>query len=252
MVDKGKVGLIVAMVVACVVAILAGPSKAFFSQRSGERRFYEMLMNLGTAAGMFDPWPSNPFTDKPLETYVWIPRDNYRITEKIPLYIERWYSPYKAGVAPSPYRGGFVPPPLEWVPEVKDARLLIRKAPFDKRIKVLLRSSHSIPRHPPEAYFPEPKTVPPHWLHGRPVKYKELDGDFAWVDLYPGESFVRFVPNLLDYWYLRKGPDGRMYVKCAVPAPKTYSGYKEIWLPVEGRYRLQFNFSNIMEFEIRQ
>jgi len=244
--------LIVVMLTTCVVATVAGPLKAFFGRRNGEQRFYEMLLNLGTVPNMFDFWPLNPFTDKPLETYVWIPRGEYQTTEKIPLYIERWHSPRRIGAVPAPYIGGFVPPPCEWAPEVRDARLLIRRAPFRKRIKVVLKSSRSVPRYPPKVYFPDPKTVPSHWLHGRPVKYKELDGEFAWVDLYPGESFVRFVPNLIDYWCLKKGPDSRMYVKCAVPAPKSYLGYKEIWLPIEGRYKLQFNFSNIIEFEIRR
>jgi len=118
-----------------------------------------------------------------------------------------------------------------------------------------------IPKYPREVLFPDPDKIPHYWLHGKPVKAKEFIGGGPWVDLYPGESFVRYAPNIKDFWVTRKGPDGRIYVMCLMAisdeeGKRVKVGYekeiKALWLPIEGRYRVQYGTSNIIEFEIRQ
>jgi len=213
------------------------------------------------------------FVDEPTELYVWTPRYAYYTKDKIPLYCEMWASPARTahwGVAQVPMEqetflwealfrfrglkhcmGGFSRP-----------KLLIRRAPFQKPMLVALKKFEEMPKYPPEVLFPDPEKIPCHWLHGMPVKYKEVckfsiysEKDWSYsaeITLPKGGSFVRLIPDLLECWVTKKDENGRLYVKCIVPAPNTFWGVKSVWLPIEGRYRLQFWDSNIIEFEIRQ
>jgi len=220
----------------------------------------------------FDFYPVNPekvyyheerlWRQFPTEEYIWTPKIVFCTTDRIPMYMETWYSPNRRNVSwrpgemvefSPPFVETFAPPPLNWTAEIGPSpRLLIRRAPFNKRIKVLLKEYEEGPKHPFHVYFPNPERIPCHWLHGTPTKYSKRLGNYVEVELNPGKSFVQHVPNLLDYWYLRKDSCGRIYVKCAIPAPRTFKGYREVWLPIEGRYRVQYGTSNIIEFEIRQ
>jgi len=140
--------------------------------------------------------------------------------------------------------------------------LLTRRAPFDEPVVVALIKHRNRPAYEPEELFPDPQTFPTHWLHGNPVKAQKFTpSDFigdggkgyeADVEMGSGDSFVRCIPNLLDLWVKKRGGDGRIYVKCWVYAPDSMFGIKPVWLPIEGRYRVQYGTSNIIEFEIRQ
>jgi len=205
------------------------------------------------------------------EIYIWIPRYAYNVGDRITLYCEYFASPKRMAQAGAKLELLDLPSlPFEWCHRVyrctgaarRDrGKLLVRRAPFHRKIKVLIKNWQDYKKMlvlPKEACFPPPERIPRHWLHGNPVKFKDCIYDAIWkvyfasADLRPGESFVRAVPNLLDYWYLKKGADGRMYVLCAVPAPDTFWRIKTVWLPLEGRYRVQHFESNVIEFEIRQ
>jgi len=244
------------LMVACAVCLVATPP----NRRVNVNEFLEPFTHK-----FFDFWPVNPPDPSkqgyPYEYYVWMPKHFYQAGERIPFYHEVWYSPNRESIVG---RGKgifqiFYPIPEESVEfgtlsEV-GCRLLIRRAPFKKKVIVIFRDYDKVPKYPFNTYFPDPQEIPFHWLHGNPVKYEKSWEPFdVTLNFYPGESFVRYVPNLLDYWYLKKDSRGRIYVKCAVPSLQTrgyHRNHREVWLPIEGRYRMQYRKSNIIEFDIR-
>ena len=189
-----------------------------------------------------------PGTYDPYETYIWTPRCSYRASDKIPLYVETFLSPARVHHDVESVLEIFRDPVFEGLYTwptcgVRPAfsKVKIQKAPFKKIVRVVMKELEDVKLLPKTEYFPDPKTIPTHWLHGNPVKYEALDYISIMrlyhveVRLAPGESFVRRIPNLLDFWRIRRGKDGKIYIYCAIRAD-TPTGWKGIWLPIEGRY----------------
>jgi len=223
------------------------PEKVYYEPLNPEKSYYEHKQG-------------RAWTQIPIERYIWIPQDVFSPHDEIPLHIETWCSPKRRDivcehgkiieVSKPPFTRTFRRPPI-YEAEILGPRLLIRRWPFSKRVRVVLKGYYEIRKRPLDVFFPSPDKIAHHWLHGTPVRYSKHYEDCVEVDLYPGDSFVQYVPNLLDYWYLKKDSRGRIHVKCEVPVLHTPEGYREVWLPIEGRYRVQYSRSNIIEFNIR-
>jgi len=186
----------------------------------------------------------NPPTIKVAKLYVWCTPTVIRWGEKISLYIE------------------YVAQEKTWFTPVSPIRLTVEDPTYllIKRGKwtVLLRdgsppSEDTIPpRLSRDEWLPKEHEVPYWRLHGQRLVFPDEE-DF--VHMQPGDSFVRRIPDLTALFRTKKTPDGRVWVLCIRYIRRGRDSYEGIieWLPIEGRYRLQWAYSsNIIEFEIRQ
>jgi len=174
--------------------------------------------------------------------YIWTDNFTYKVGDKITLWIER--------VAVRELLFSAISP----IQSIQDNvwMLLIKRGDKVVTFKTLL------PRLEKHEWLPSKPEIPVWRLHGRrlvsPRTYEVPPGVIIEdeVRMSPGDSFVRRIPDLIKLFAIKRTPDGRVWVKCARVASRAPLGYKEIWLPIDGRYKVQWGCSNIIEFEIRQ
>jgi len=175
-----------------------------------------------------------------MKFWIWTERDVYKVGEKIVLFTELVAKERFSGCASDPitfakvadnytlrlYRDGYVVEPKRWP-------------------KVWSR----------DEYMVKPGEVPYWRLHGqRQVFAKDKTFPLGptvpdYLQMEPGDSHVEKIPDLMSL-FVTKVEEGRVYVKCFKPDPKRFK--KFVWLPIEGRYKVQYYNSNVIEFEIRQ
>jgi len=171
--------------------------------------------------------------DESIDEFIWTPRDVYTIDEKVPLYIERIFVGDPRGVykitVTNPlvevftvYKVGFGPIPL-WSEEFG-----IYTADGD---------GYGLPNACEGDYIAKVEEIPLHMLHGELMQPKKnFFGDWE-IALLPGQCYVVKIDDLLRLW--RDIPEYMKSYRRRLP--------KEI----RGVYRVQWGFSNIIEFEIR-
>jgi|GEM_PF-2602822 len=209
------------------VTIWAGPGS---NSGASEGRSLNNLWDFG---------PVNPPTIKQYATYIYCNPSTARVGDKIILFIEKtakerlWFS------AVSP------------VNEIIEGPILIVKK---GKWTVALRDQYPTPptHLSREQWLPSKDEIPFWRLHGQRLVFPNRE-DF--VHMQPGDSFVRRIPDLTTFFVTKKDENGIIYVKCfryIIRRTGDIYRYKETWLPIEGRYRVQYGTSNIVEFEIRQ
>jgi len=181
----------------------------------------------------------------PLRTsnkFIWTDKSVYWFGEKVVLWIEEVAVRENLFSAVSP------------IQSICDNRWML----LVKRGGDVVMFKRRLPRFTRKEWLPDKNEIPYWKLHGHrlvfPNTYEVPPGVIIEdeVRMNPGDSFVRRIPDLLALFAFRRTLDGRVWVKCARVAPGAPLGYKEVWLPVEGHYRVQYGMSNIVMFEIRQ
>ena len=175
-----------------------------------------------------------------LRYHIWMRKRCFLISERIDILVE-----FHLGNDTSYFSFAFEGPSEE-VRTGEGGRLLVKR---DDWVVVLRRTN--LPKLKVSDFLPPLDSVPTHWLHGVPVEpYRAKDDEpkpWGEVTLHSGESSVARIPNLIAYFKTKRGEFGRLFVEVY-----DYRKGCSMWLPIEGRYRVQYGTSNIIEFEIRQ
>ena len=157
------------------------------------------------------------------EYYIWMPRRCYLLGEPIPLYIEK-VAKKRIGIS--------VPNPI--LTATWSVKLLILK---DKETYLFLDSEEfpygcyvSGTFEFKGDYIPPIDEIPVWRLHGNLVMPYKVLGDVWVVDLEPGDCYVMKINDITELWY--------MHLMDPEFDPRGY-------------YQVQFECSNIIEFEIR-
>ena len=172
--------------------------------------------------------------------YIWMPKGCFSAHGKISVLVE-FHLDVKSDF---PYFSIDLEGPSEEIRTGEGRRLLVKR---DGWVVGLRRSN--LPRLKVSDFLPPLDSIPTHWLHGNPVEPERMEGEFGpWgeITLHPGESSVMRIPNLIDYFNTKRGEYGRLFVEVY-----DYRSNRAKWLPIEGRYRVQYSRSNIIEFNIR-
>ena len=191
----------------------------------------------------------NPIT-LPAERYIWTPRDVYLVGDKIPLYIETVV-----------VREGFGTEtvwPVSWLINTGLDTLKIKRGKwlvsFDWGGDYGMKDPYPYEENRSD-YIPPIEEIDLSRLHGRLVFPADEIGTFGIksenvVKCGIGECFVTRLIDLTAGWKIKKSPDGRILVRLVKCDPGKRKFERE-WADIRGVYKVQYERSNIIEFEIR-
>ena len=193
---------------------------------------------------IFEFSPVNPVT-LPVEQYIWTPRDVYLVGDKIPLYVER--------VVVKEGPGGTVTvKPVSWRINTGFDTLKIKRGEW------LVCFGPYPPEKNKSDYIPPIEEIDLSRLHGRLVFPTDEEGTFGiksknMVRCKVGDCFVTRLIDLTAGWCTKKAPDGRTLVRLIKWKPPVdgHIVFDGVWLDIRGVYKVQYEHSDIIEFEIR-
>ena len=178
--------------------------------------------------------PVNPSYVTDCEEYIWCAPSAVRVGSAITLWIEY--------VAKREHFFSALP-----FPEEPDSALLIKRK--ISNWVVCLRWPQ-IPRSEWKRWIPPAERVPYWRLHGQRLVFPDKEG---WVYMQRGDSFVTRIPDITSLFVKKRDREGRVWIRCfRFLRFRDKEKYEKSWLPIEGRYKVQWGCSNIIEFEIRQ
>jgi len=197
-------------------------------------------------------WTVNPDKDTPFKQYIWTPREVYLVGDKIPLYVEHF-------VVAEGF--GYHVEPLSLTINRNSSLLRFKRGEYWVSFnygRVIDVFDHP---YPPEKsrsdYFPPVEEIDLSRLHGRLVFPSEEPQGQGVVKTFPnhvecevGECYVLRLIDLTAGWRIKRTPEGRTLVALIRWNPELKRIDKK-WVDIRGVYKVQYEHSNIIEFEIR-